>query len=114
MLIDLKNNKAQIVSGEYVLGFFIVIAVVTGMTVFFQRAVQGRLYDARNYMVKEAQTRSGFTGNIYNEYEPYYIDRSSDITSDGNTSQHISGNSQVRNTNSTTDVTTTIKTAPPR
>ncbi|MFH1684718.1 MAG: hypothetical protein ABH983_00270, partial [Candidatus Micrarchaeota archaeon] len=41
---------------------------------YFQRVVQGRIYDARNSMVSLTRNQSAgfFNGNIFFHYEPYY------------------------------------------
>jgi len=69
-----KTNKAQAVMGEYVLVFFVAIGMVTAMTIYFKRAVQARIYDARNTMLDIVvnRTQGYYSGNIYAEYEPYY------------------------------------------
>ena len=76
MLRAIRNNRAQAISSEYVMVFFIVIAVSTAMTIYFKRSIQARMRDARMYMVKEIITRTNgvnFVGNgIWVEYEPYY------------------------------------------
>lgn len=74
MLKSLRNKNAQAVMGEYVLVIFLVMAVLTAMTIYFKRAVQARIHDARDYMVSEVRVRTAgsFDGNLYKEYEPYY------------------------------------------
>jgi len=74
MLRIVKNNRAQAVVGEYVIVFFIAIGVITAMSTYFQRVVQGRIYDARDAMVSLTRNQSAgyFNGNIFFHYEPYY------------------------------------------
>ncbi|MBU0468631.1 MAG: hypothetical protein KKF78_06555 [Candidatus Omnitrophica bacterium] len=74
MLRIIKNNKAQAVMGEYVIVFFVAIGVITAMSTYFQRVVQGRIYDARDSMVRLTRNQSAgfFNGNIFFHYEPYY------------------------------------------
>ena len=74
MLRVLKNKNAQAVMGEYVLVIFLVMAVLTAMTVYFRRALQARIHDARDYMIGEVRVRTAgvYNGNLYKEYEPYY------------------------------------------
>lgn len=81
MLKALRNKKAQAVMGEYVVVIFLVMAVLTGMTVYFKRALQARIHDARDYMIGEVRTRTAgqFNGNLYKEYEPYYSNSASQI-----------------------------------
>ena len=75
MLKILKTKRAQAVMGEYVVVIFLVVTVIGAMTIFFKRAVQARIHDARDYMVKEVRnrTKGEFDGNLYFEYEPYYV-----------------------------------------
>ena len=70
----LINNNGQAVSSEYVLVFFIILGMMTAMSVFFKRIIQGSIHDARNKMVEivEKQTSDYYDGNLYYEYEPYY------------------------------------------
>ena len=82
-----KANKAQTIA-EYVITLALVVAVFVAMSVFVKRALQGRIRDARNYMVKTANDtygamRSGGNedtpASIPYEYEPYYIKQDSDV-----------------------------------
>ena len=84
MLRSLKDERAQAVLGEYVLVFLIVAGMVTAMTVYFKRTVQGKIRDARNFAVRNVfQITNGvYTGNLYLEYEPYYTNTVSLISRD--------------------------------
>ena len=44
----LGNSVGQAVMGEYVVVIFLVIAAVSAMTIFFKRAVQARIHDAKS------------------------------------------------------------------
>lgn len=75
------GNKGQTTLPEYVVTFFLVIAVIVAMSVYVQRALQGRIYDARNYAVNmgnaacdaDCRAAAGVTNrNLPYEYEPYY------------------------------------------
>jgi hypothetical protein len=81
MLKNIQNKRAQAVMGEYVVVIFLVIAVISTMTIFFKRAVQARIHDARDYMVSEVRerTRGEFDGNLYKEYEPYYVNTAAPV-----------------------------------
>ena len=72
---SLGSSTGQAVMGEYVVVIFLVVAVIGAMTIFFKRAVQARIHDARDYMEKEVRerTQGEFDGNLYLEYEPYYV-----------------------------------------
>lgn len=81
------NKKGQAIASEYTLVIFIVIGMVSAMTVYFRRAVQAKIYAARNMTVNYVlnATNQEFAGNLYVEYEPYYgsmeseTERSSEI-----------------------------------
>ncbi|MBN1870028.1 MAG: hypothetical protein JW847_05580 [Candidatus Omnitrophica bacterium] len=81
MLRALKNRNAQAVMGEYVVVIFLVMAVLMAMTMYFKRALQARIHDARDYMVTEVRARSAgsFNGDLYREYEPYYTNTLSNV-----------------------------------
>ncbi|MGE0267834.1 MAG: hypothetical protein AB7S78_05210 [Candidatus Omnitrophota bacterium] len=87
MLRILKNKKiisqkAQMISSEYVIVFFVAIAVISGMSAYFRRAIQARVRDAHNSMLNTVRTRVGtaYAGtNVYIQYEPYYTSSVSDV-----------------------------------
>jgi hypothetical protein len=70
----IKNRRGQAVFSEYVLLMFIVVGMVTAMTVYFRRTLQARIQASRNMMVKyvDGATGGDFAGNGLVEYEPYY------------------------------------------
>ena len=74
MLKGLRNNKAQAMMLEYSLIFFLVVGMITAMSLYFKRSMQARIRDARVYMFKTVQNRTAgyYDGNLYVEYEPYY------------------------------------------
>ena len=84
MLKNLQNKKAQAVMGEYMVLIGMVLAAIVVMTVYFKRAVQARVYDARNYMVSEVRSRAAgeYDGDLYFEYEPYYTNTETNISVD--------------------------------
>ena len=74
-----RNGQGSVV--QYSLTFFLVVAIVTTMSVFVRRAVQGKIFDGRNYMFNimgdvyfnsELNFRGG---GLFREYEPYYLER---------------------------------------
>lgn len=90
--------------GEYVLLFFLAVGVITAMTVYFKRAVQARIFDARNTMLNTVVLRAGSSGyytvdelksNVLIGYEPYYgntvarttynVDETINLTAGGST-----------------------------
>lgn len=120
MLRNLNNRRAQAAVGEYALVIFLVLAVVVGMTIFWKRAIQGRIHDARDYMVDSVRQRTAgsFNGDLYLHYEPYYTKTTSTITrsADHNT-RLLSGLSTgifVKTFNESTSVQGTSETLPPR
>ena len=120
MLRNLNNRRAQAAVGEYVLTIFLVLAVVTGMTVYWKRAIQGRIHDARDYMVNSVRQRTAgsFTGDLYLHYEPYYTNTSATVSrSVDHTSRLLPGMSSgiYRKTiNESTAMQIISETAPPR
>ena len=85
-----KNKKAQASMGEYGLALILVISAMGVMGIYFKRAIQARIHDSRNYMVKSVfkETAGYYDGNLYIEYEPYYLNTISnnvrnDISRDG-------------------------------
>lgn len=120
MLRYLKNRRAQAVMGEYMLVIFLVLAVIVGMTIYFKRAVQARIHDARDYMVREVRTRTEgeFGGNLYKEYEPYYSNVMAFVIRDvDHTTNILLGESSgifVKTINEVTRVQAISQTAPPK
>ncbi len=66
----LKNDKGQHTIVEYAVTFFLVVAVVSAMTVYFRRVVQGRIRDTARTMALIVNTAN--VGNFTYQYEPYY------------------------------------------
>ncbi len=82
MLRNLKNMKAQVMLGEYLLVFFLVVGMISAMTIYIRRTLQGRIRDARYRMVDMVKNRTGnlYTGTtIMRSYEPYYANTESDV-----------------------------------
>lgn len=77
MVRFLIKNKAQIV-GEYALTILLVVMVLTAMTVYVRRVIQARVFDARRYMIEQVKTAPNLIGTIYLEYEPYYVNSTTD------------------------------------
>ena len=72
----LRNHRGQTTAMEYVMMFFLVSAMMAAMSLYVKRAVQGRMRDARRYMI--LQVNEVYTGNIALSnltlgYEPYYL-----------------------------------------
>ena len=81
----MKKVSAQIAS-EYVMTFFLIVVAVSAMSVYIERAIKGRLHDARDTMVDMVNSRKLITigtpkQGVWKEYEPYYIESNSDVNS---------------------------------
>ena len=74
-----RNGQGSVV--QYSLTFFLVVAIVTTMSVFVRRAVQGKIFDGKNFMfniVGDVYFNSELNfrgGGLAIEYEPYYLER---------------------------------------
>ena len=75
MFKKLKNNQGMGSIVEYALMFFLIVAVVTAMSVYFRRAIQGRIRDSVIYMANSVANE--FAGNVWYQYEPYYLNSDS-------------------------------------
>jgi len=92
-----KSTKGQINAAEYVVVISLVAASVMGMTVFFRRALQARLNDARHYAVDYVDEHGGgdYVGEVLPEYEVYYTNSVSFLNHEKQTlSSVIPGESQ--------------------
>jgi hypothetical protein len=118
------NNKGQSVASEYVLIFFVVIAAVVAMTTMVQRALKGRVHDARNYMIDSVvnsgacdancMAASNLNARIPYEYEPYYSQALSDVGStkkDTSTTRPSTRRGEAIYTQYSNESTTSISTA---
>jgi len=80
----IQSSDGQMIASEYVIVLFVVVAVISGMSVYFRRSVQGRIRDAHNAMFNIVKTRllgSNYSGtNVFVQYEPYYQNTTSDVT----------------------------------
>ena len=120
MLRYLNNRRAQALIGEYVLVIFLVMATISAMTIYFKRGMQARIYDARDYMINDVRVRTqgSYFGNLYLEYEPYYINTDATITRDIDyTTTLLPGASSgifKKTISESTGVEVSSETAPPR
>ncbi len=99
-MMKLKHaRKGQMVTSEYVLLFFVVVAGISAMTLYVQRGLQARHRDGKIYMVDMAtqactQATAGgvdclgaakvdpATQKIAYEYEPYYGQSEAEVRRD--------------------------------
>ncbi len=110
--------------GEYVLVFFLAIGMVTAMTIYFKRAIQARIYDARNTMLNMVISRAQVSyntdlGNIIQiGYEPYYSNTVSTVVRQESTRTNLLPGGTTGIFSKTIDEMTTIRTqseaAPPK
>ncbi len=110
-----KNKRGQGNAIEYAVVFFMVVAVVSGMSTYAKRAVQARVRGARNYMWVQVN-------GVYNqeitgtpmpvEYEPYYVKTTSNKLEQTTQSEGITtwpGHEGVYQTGINSVVTTTTE-----
>jgi predicted membrane protein len=79
------NRRAQVNTSEYVLVFFVVMTVITAMTVYFKRGVQAKMYSTHNFainrMIQDLKDspldKDSFVGDLYYQYDPYYLNTES-------------------------------------
>jgi hypothetical protein len=86
----IKNKKAQNTL-EYAILISLVVAGIVAMQTFAQRALQARVYDAATYMTNDENSTTSITLGGTNQYEPYYLDSSYDVTSDGTETRGLGG-----------------------
>lgn len=127
MLKRVRGKSAQVMSSEYVLIFFLILGMITAMSIYFRRTVQGRVFSATNFMLGNIRnelakelTEDEFAGNLYAQYEPYYLDTESSVTrraddrSELKESFGLSSGIFHKDIYQTTAVKTNSITAPPR
>nr|HPN88619.1 hypothetical protein [Candidatus Omnitrophota bacterium] len=89
MLRRLRHKKAQANMGEYALVLIITISFISAVSLYVRRALQSRLFDARNLLMHadcfgclpssslKSNPSTNMLGNIDISYEPYYTVTSS-------------------------------------
>ena len=85
MFKKLKQSKGQGIAVQYALLFFMVVAVIVNMTTYIKRAMQARIYGARQYMLDQVNAvhsdpSGNYVGTVQPEYEPYYAISRADST----------------------------------
>ena len=112
----LKNNKAQVSLGEYLLVIVIVGATLAAMGTYFRRGLQAKIFDAHEYVVDEVvdRTDGNFTGRIYYQFEPHYTRSQTEVNIDiDQTRRHLEGGIYRREMNDKTQIGSISYTAPP-
>jgi hypothetical protein len=116
----LRDNKGQGTAVQYALTFFLVVAVVSAMTVYVKRAIQGRLRDARWYMARTvdqvySDPSFNIAGDLWLGYEPYYVNTNTHRFVDRTTGiQTVPGSLAEGIHQYEIDATTTLKTSSPQ
>ncbi len=83
----LTNQNAQMIANEYVIVFFVVIALLGSMSTFFRRTIQARIRGTQKLMASTIEGRiypaigvvNSYANHIRSQYEPYYTESASDI-----------------------------------
>jgi hypothetical protein len=78
-MLQCVRKKGQGVSGEYVVMAMLVIISITVMTTYVRRTLQGRYRDGSMEVVERAALALG--NAVYYEYEPYYVNTTTDVDS---------------------------------
>ena len=115
------NTRAQVFA-EYAFVIVIIVAVISAMAVYVRRALQARIWDARNSMIQAIANNYNGVANytILNEYEPYYSQAETEAVNDsGERASLLGGGSTttgvfLRNSNSTIGAQTNSEQLPPR
>ena len=106
--------------GEYAVVIALAMAVLMMMGVFVRRALQARIHGARDYMVSEVRARTDgvFNGNLYKEYEPYYLNTVAQVSRNYTDDSLLlpAGSSGIfqKTFNEITSIVVNSETAPPR
>ncbi len=91
MFFKQKKRQKAVTASEYLLLFSSALMAVYLMSTFVKRALQGKIYDARHYMLQhvkdtmaEVNARGGLTEGaiLYSDYEPYYVKTSAHVRHD--------------------------------
>ena len=74
--VDISNKIGQAVL-EYSFLLILIVGIITGMSIYVRRALQGRIWDTRNGMINsigQTYNNSFYSPKmaITEEYEPYY------------------------------------------
>ena len=99
----LKNKKGQVVTAEYVMVFFLVVTVMMTMTVYIKRALQARVFAARNTMAEMVAKKT--KAEVYYEYEPYNTQSDANVFRGEATTKHLKNGAFSKDINSSTNVT---------
>ncbi len=84
MIKYFKSSTRAQVFVEYAFVIVIIVSVISAMAVYVRRALQARIWDARNTMIKTVADNYNGVANttILNEYEPYYSQAETEAVND--------------------------------
>ena len=85
----MSKRKGQTTTVEYAIILLLVAAVIIAMTTYVRRALQGRVRDVSVMAVTRA-AKTIDTNMLY-EYEPYYLQTSSNTDRKVNKAEQVSG-----------------------
>ena len=115
------SSRAQVFA-EYAFVIVIIVAVISAMAVYVRRALQARIWDARNTMIKTVADHYNGVANytIFNEYEPYYSQAATEAVNDSAEQASLLGGGHtttgvfLKDFNSTVGAQTNSEQLPPR
>ena len=89
-MIFFRNKKGQAPISEYALIFAVILGMLLSIGVYFKRAVQARIKDTNAHMVETVRAQGGLdmVGPVKAQYEPYYLESSSDVNRSSDTQQN--------------------------
>lgn len=97
MLRQLRKNKRAQNTAEYALLIALVIAGIIAMQTYAQRSLQARMRDASLFMTSTNFNRDDPTKSL-NQYEPYYLNSSYDVTRDSQSYKRLDSNTTAYDT----------------
>lgn len=115
-----RNRSYGQVFAEYAFVMVIIVSVISVMTIYIQRALQARIRDARNTVIKTIANNYNGVANytIFYEYEPYYTQATTEAVNDsGEQASLLRGGTTgifLKDFGSTVGVQTNSEQLPPR
>jgi hypothetical protein len=105
-----KIGKRAQTTAEYAILIALVVAAVTAMQIYVKRGMQGKVKD----VVDGMGTGMGYAGAVTSQYEPYYLNSTSNTNQSGNDNETVAiGGATTRTGNSTTTADRTQTMAAP-
>ena len=97
------NKRGQNIA-EYVILVAIIIGAAAAMQIYLKRGISGRIADATDHAPQIADVAGAPLSFNTKQYEPYYADSSSDVTSTSTVSEDLANRGGI--TRSQVDSTT--------